>query len=331
MRGTHEQVELDGHLYDIIDPPKHITQEELNESSWASHWLHGTTCDGEVWYLIGDSALVQLVDELSGRFTNISENWKSNGLRSLLEVVTGVTVFVFAYTTTHAPVFSAALGTACACGAMLINSMLSLFAVHASRASWASGILRTCGFQVDSGCARRQQLRSIKTVFFGYAGLDAIRYIITNESDVSSTAAMVTATTIALVAAAEVLTTSWRPTAKIAATLETRWTHIGQNWTTHPMRSFCEVACWCLAIMGAFMYSNDLLWSCQAGTAAAIAVCLAGGCEDDTESGDCCADDDVVPGLARTSWGEIMSGLASIGSKFSFESHAQDVLDGFSA
>ncbi|KDO25224.1 hypothetical protein SPRG_09473 [Saprolegnia parasitica CBS 223.65] len=272
--------------YDILYPDPR-GRDIMDNSAFLADWIPDVPKDPTLAFTssLPVQVTVQVASSLVRRVTYCRFNWKTETLRSFLEVLSWTSVTGVAYSLHRDWLWAAQIGflfglvmsicdEVCITGARLL---LHRIVAHPD----ARLLLQRAGFDVAThkrpSSAGNDEAVAIKNVVFGAMALETVHQLYLSTSENIQSFAILTATMgVAYVLMGEVFCL-WLPTRRLGLTVQARWTRIPKNWQVHFQRSLLEVTCWvaCLSYVystTASLYST-VGWSSLLGSA----LCILGG------------------------------------------------------
>ncbi|OQR87038.1 hypothetical protein ACHHYP_09600 [Achlya hypogyna] len=295
--------------YEILypDPRGH---DIVNDSDFFANWIPDMTKDALLQFTssLPVLATAQVASSLVRRITYCRFNWKTETLRSFLEVLSWMSVTAVAYGLHHDWLWAAQIGflfglVMSVCDEVCLTGtrfLLHRLVAHPN----ARAALHSAGFDVSThkrpSGSSSDEVALIKNVVFGAMALETVHQLYLSTSENIQSFALLTATMgVAFVLMGE-LFCLWLPTRRLGFTVQARWTRIPENWTSHFTRSVVEVSAWVACL--AYVYSTTASiyatvgWSSLLGSA----LCVVNGLEP-LDSAEAANDDDLSPYWAA--WG----------------------------
>ncbi|OQS00370.1 hypothetical protein THRCLA_05980 [Thraustotheca clavata] len=255
-------------------------QDILEESMFFESWMQGRMGDGLLAFTSSGPVLLgsKIVSSLIRRVTYCRFNWKTETLRSFLEVLCWISITMVTYSVHQDWLFAVQIGflfglVTAVCDDVCITgakSIIDRILAH----SEAKHVLGKCGFDVydtkRSSGTSSDEVVYIKNFVFGAMALATVHQLALNSSQNISSFAFLTSVIGVAYAVMGELFCLWRPTRRLGLTVQARWTRIPENWSTHFARSFCELSLWIACL--SYVYSttssiySTIIWSSLLGS-----------------------------------------------------------------
>ncbi|RHY32808.1 hypothetical protein DYB32_002228 [Aphanomyces invadans] len=311
----------------------------LSQSTFFHSWMRHPNVASQFYLdLAGNPAVqvgVHVVSSLVRRWTCWQLNWKTETLRSFLEVLVWTSVTAVAYSIHHDVLWAAQIGFSVGlamsiCDEVFVAGAKSAFhwiqqdphgALLLQR--WGFEVATSAPHSVDKGMAVKpassDDVLLIKNVIFGALALECLRHVYLNTThDIKQFAMLATAMGVAFVMVGE-LFCLWLPTRRLGLTVQSRWTNVPQNWNAHFRRSVFEVTCWVASLVYVYSTTASVVHAVGWSSILGVGLCIAGGLDPLTTCPSC-TDDDIMSSYwskwaGGSGWMDCASALLSLDRK----------------
>ncbi|RHY23239.1 hypothetical protein DYB25_008431 [Aphanomyces astaci] len=331
--------DYDDNQYDTLyEDPR--GDDILSQSPFFNSWMQYPNLTSQLYLDVASNRVIQVgfhvVSSLVRRWTCWQLNWKTETLRSFLEVLVWTSVTAVAYSVHHDVLWAAQIGFSVGlamsiCDEVFVAGAKSAFQwiqqdPHSALVlqRWGFDVGTPAPLSVDKGMsvkpASSDDVLLIKNVIFGAMALESLRHVYLGSThDIQQFAGLATAMGVAYVLVGE-LFCLWLPTRRLGLTVQSRWTHIPENWNAHFLRSLVEVTCWVASLVYVYCTTASVVHAVGWSSVLGIGLCIAGGLDPLTHSSASSADDDVVSTYwsrwaGGSAWMDCASALLSLDQK----------------
>lgn len=260
--------------YDILYPKNQVASL-LAESSFYTRYC---VPSNEEWYYHLSSSspicwLEKILTMLLDRFTNVRANWQKQTLRSFLELGCWACVTYGSWKAYGDILWAIEFGTFIGmimsiCDEVVAEIGRYLFEIMMQYPEGRHS-LRSMGFDGKTIYEQQSEVTVFSTILFGTLGF------ITMSSMMNPYFTMYMAAVGTAFFTVGQLFALWLPTRQIGLTIQSRWTNIHENWTSHFKRSCMELISWIGT--SCWIYSvtqHNIFLSVQLSALMGIAICL---------------------------------------------------------
>ncbi len=275
---------MDAQTKDVLESSDYYTKY-LASGIDHSHHVMGEFLMAIAQTWAGSNVSASLVDRLT--IPGIEWNWKTQTLRSFLEIMCFIAVTSASYQAYSNILLALQIGTlfgTCMC--LCDDAVLSLLKDMTNHVFLAALTSSNVYDTVE------RPLVPFKTIVFGFVGWTSILSILNHDSGHHDSGEMLTTCVITVVigvvcfSAAEVFCL-WLPTRRLGLTVQNRWLKMRTNWATWPRRSSLESITWtlCCGVCWMSCYRGELslvqtFYSCMV---VGMGISIIGGIDEDDD------------------------------------------------